>query len=345
MLNKKGKDIVCVGTYFDNGKKLGITEDLLIFLNKHKKGLNFDILLVSRSPVPERLQKHVDFLLFDKSNDILIYEGNSSANTVYDTRDGFLVYTSFENVKNTVIPAIYNFIHGLNYSKYMGYDNIHFMEYDMNPCDKILNEIKDNSKILKNREVDYILYSDKVDSMVGGFFSTTLRDNKVELFGEYNPDKFEEITNERIDKDYISATCEKIFLGEIIKSKCNIVYKDYNKIKLFHNIINHKSKIIVSFYFDDINKSYGVFVANTSDGDLFGLSLEVLYKNEKILTIDNFDLKVGWWIDRPNLIKNIEISDESTVLCNINEKRFANYTFDSYEKFKSFFKKNKKVLK
>jgi hypothetical protein len=345
MLNKKGKDIVCVGTYFDNGKKLGITEDLLIFLNKHKEKLNFDILLVSRSYVPERLQKHIDFLIFDKSNDILIHEGNSSANTVYDTRDGFVVYTSFENVKNTIIPAIYNFIHGLNYSKYMGYDNIHFMEYDMNPCDEILTEIKDNSEILKNREVDYVLYTNEIDSMVGGFFSTSLKDNKVKLFGEYNPDKFIEITNERINKDYISATCEKITLGEILKSKCNVLYKDYINIKSFHNIISHKTKIIVSFYFDEINKTYGCFVANISDEDLFDLSLELVYKNEKILTLNNFDLKVGWWIDRPNLIKKIEISDESSVICNVNEKLFANYTFDSYEKFEHFFKKNKKILK
>jgi len=344
MLNKKGKDIVCIGTYFDNGKKLGITEDLLIFLNKHKEKLNFDILLVSRSYVPERLQKHVDFLLFDKSNDILIHEGNSTANTVYDTNFGFLIYTSFENVKNTVIPAIYNFIHGLNYSKYMGYDNIHFMEYDMNPCDKILNEIKDNSEILKTGNVDYVLYTDNIDSMVGGFFSTTLKNNKVKLFGGYNPDKFLEITNERIGKDFISATCEKIFLGEIIKEKCNVVYKNYNIIKSFHNIVTHNSKFIVSFYFDEDKKTYGGFVANTSDENLFGLSLELLYKNKKILIIDNFDLNVGCWIDEPNLIKNIEISDESNVVCNINGKLYANYTFDCYNKFESFFKKNKKVL-
>jgi hypothetical protein len=344
MLNKNGKDIVCVGAYCDNEKKINMVEKLLIFLNENKERLNFDILLVSRTHVPKKIQEYVDFLIFDKSNHLLKYDGYSPANTVFDNYHGCVVYSSFENTNTTIIPATYNFIHGLNYSKYMGYDSMHYMEYDKIPCEKLLNEIDDNSKILKNDNIDYVLYYNDIDSINGSMHSTSLRQSKVELFNVYNPEKLIEIANERLLQVGLSASSEKIFLGLIKDSGCNIFYKNFDILKTFTDLITHKSKIMVSFYYDENYENYGCFIANISDEDLTSLSLELLYKNEKILIIDNFDLKSLCWMDQNNVIKNIEIGDDSTIVCNINGKLYANYTFDTYKKYEFFFKTNKKVV-
>jgi len=344
MLNKKGKDIVCVGAYCDNEKKINMVENLLSFLNENKERLKFDILLVSRTHVSKKIQEYVDFLIFDKSNDLLKYEGYSTANTVFDTLDGVTVYSSFENTNTTIIPAMYNFVHGLNHSKYMGYDNMHYIEYDMIPCKELLNEIKDNCRVLGNNDIDYVLYSDTLDSIDGSFLSTSLRENKIELFKQYNPEKLVEITNERMFNSDLSATAEKIVLSLIKNSNCNIFYKNFDVIKLFSNLVTHKSDLMVSFYFDKNYQNYGCFIANISDKDLTNISLELLYKNKIILNIKNINLKSSWWYDQNNVLKDIEIGDDSTIVCNINGKLYANYTFDDYSKFESFFKKNKKVL-
>ena len=66
--------------------------------------------------------------------------------------------------------------------------------------------------------------------------------------------------------------------------------------------------------------------------------------DKQILIIDNFDLKTLCWMDQNNVIKNIEIGDDSTIVCNINGKLYANHTFDTYKKYEFFFKTNKKVV-
>lgn len=343
MKNLNNKNIVCVGSYFDNEIKLSMTENILEFLFKNKEKMNTDIMLVSKSVVPERLFKYVDYLVYDKKNDLIKSFGRSPATTLYDTKCGYKISSNFENTINTTIPALNIFISGHINSVYLGYKNMHFLEYDMEISEEIVSQFIDNNNLLENKNIDFIIYSDVKDSMVGGFFSLSLKNDKNNFFKKYDPNFLIEEINKRMDNNITSATCEKIVLNYINKTTDKVYVKNYNEIKHFHNKILHKTKLISTLYYDKSKNTYGIFIGNISN-EFIKIETFKCYLNEKnILDVKGVNLDVNGWYEYYDVISDLPLSDDFELIFKINGDVFANYKFDSKDSVIKFFEHNKKI--
>lgn len=343
MKNLVNKNIICVGTYFNNELKLNITENILEFLFNNKEKINADIMLISKSVVPEKLFKYVDYLIYDKKNELIKTYGESVATTIYDTKYGYKILSNFENTVNTTIPALNIFNSGLVNSLYLGYNNMHFVEYDVEPSKDIIEQLIDNNKILNDDDIDFIIYSDEKDEMVGGFFSLSLNNKEMDFFNKYDPEGIVKEINQRMNNTNMSATCEKIVLYHIQKYTKKIHTKKYQEIKHFHNKVSHKTKILSTLYYDEINNTYGIFIANISTDNIVIKTFECFLNKNKIFHKEGINLNVNDWAEYYNVIKEIPLNEECELIFKINDSVFANYKFDSKESITKFFKKNKKI--
>ena len=343
MKNLSNKNIICVGTYFNNKTKLNMTEKTLEFLFKNKNKLNSDIMLVSKSIVPEKLFKYIDYLVYDKKNELIESFGVSSAITEYDTKFGYKIYSNFENTINTTIPALNIFISGLINGLYLGYKNMHFIEYDVTPSDNIINQLINNNKLLDDKSVEFVIYSDKPDSMVGGFFSVSLNHDKSDFFKKYDPNNLLNELNKRLNSENLSATCEKIILHNINKTPNKVLIKSYDEIKDFYGKITHKTKIISTMFYDNRRETYGVFIGNISNEDIQIKRFECLLNERKILDVRNINLNLNDWLEYYDIILNESLIHGNELIFKIDDKIFANYKFNNKDDFMNFFKKNKKL--
>jgi hypothetical protein len=66
-MNKK--DIIIIGAYPNRSHKMEMLRECI----KRVKPLGYDIMVVSHYPIPEDIQREVDYVIYDKEN-LLIYD-------------------------------------------------------------------------------------------------------------------------------------------------------------------------------------------------------------------------------------------------------------------------------
>lgn len=133
-------------------------EDMLRNLVNNISNLNkdFDVMISSHSYVPKDICDKVDYVIYDKENNILT--GDEYRATLWvSLTDNYKIYTQYVGNQNTMLAVWKLQITAFNLAKSLGYKKVHKIEYDTIIND--LSEFKDNSKLLD--EYDTIFYGSK----------------------------------------------------------------------------------------------------------------------------------------------------------------------------------------
>lgn len=154
------KDLITVFAYCPDFERKKILQDLLSSLQNKRD--NYDIMVVSHSPISDLSVEMVDFFYYDRQNKLL---------TDFDLTNKFWFRAEILTVNTSLIwpssthLAIYRLIYyTLNFSKFMGYNKTHFIEYDIKMDDyKLIDEV--NSKL---DEYDTVMFQE--DGWVWGTY-------------------------------------------------------------------------------------------------------------------------------------------------------------------------------
>jgi len=180
-------DLIVITSYHPTLKQ----EDMLRGLVDNISNLNkdFDIMISSHSYVPKDICDKVDYVIYDKENNILT--GDEYRATLWvKLTDNYKINTQYVGNQNTMLAVWKLQITAFNLAKSLGYKKIHKIEYDTIVND--LNEFKDNSELLN--EYDTIFYSSEnlqppfnlkhISGMVESFNLSSL----IPIFQIYNED-------------------------------------------------------------------------------------------------------------------------------------------------------------
>ena len=154
------KEIILVTSYCNTKNKVEILEKLLKKLHSFGK----KIFLVTHYPIPEFLNKYLDFYFYDKDNEII--KDPKYMGTAWLNGGNFTVSTKDVVEGSTVYAVLKSIFNGLNICKINGYDIVHHLEYDS----EILSttEIDENTSLI-NSGYGAIAYRDG-DWTIGNYF-------------------------------------------------------------------------------------------------------------------------------------------------------------------------------
>ena len=146
------KDLICVTAHCPTAEKRKILHDLIISLQPIRS--DFDIMVISHTPITFDIQENVDWVIFDKDNELL-KEWKYQNQPWFSPHDGKHIQSIFFGSGNTYLTLHKQLITGYVNAKAFGYEKVHFIEYDAHFSDH--TEFYDNSKILE--EYDAVLYT------------------------------------------------------------------------------------------------------------------------------------------------------------------------------------------
>lgn len=153
------KDLLAIFAFCPDNHRKTILNDLLIQLQPLRN--NYDILVLSHSSISDLSCDLIDYFYFDSKNELL-YDFDLT-NKFWFTTDGFSINSSLVYPFSTHL-AIYSLLYySINFTKYMGYNKIHFIEYDINLTnpnliDTINNHLNDYDNVMFVRESDGWVY-------------------------------------------------------------------------------------------------------------------------------------------------------------------------------------------
>ena len=103
-------------------------EHLLRNLVKCVKNTEYDIMVVSHTPIPKDIMEDVDYFFFEKKNSLL-YNIKDKAMLVFEN-ESFIVRTSETKKYNHGLAFLRLLKAGLVNAKNLKYKKVHFFEYD-----------------------------------------------------------------------------------------------------------------------------------------------------------------------------------------------------------------------
>ena len=164
------KDLILITAYCPDDYREGLLRNLVTSLKSHDL---FDLMIVSHTPIPLDIQKKVDFVLYDKKNEILT-DWDMLNQPWFNPMNDRRIQSSFLSKKNTHLAIWRMVILGFSNAKNLGYTKVHLMEYDCEINDP--SELLDNSDQLSNyNSVVYVEDKPPIQSILfGGFQSLYL---------------------------------------------------------------------------------------------------------------------------------------------------------------------------
>ena len=317
------KDLICVTAHCPNKEKRKILHDLVMSLQPIRS--DFDIMVISHTPVTFDVQENVDWVIFDRDNELL-KDWKYQNQPWFSPHDGKHIQSIFFGTGNTYLTLHRQLITGYVNAQAFGYNKVHFIEYDAYFSD--YTEFYDNSKILN--EYDAILYTKEsklfetnLQFAIGNFHSIKISSLPQRAF-YYNREEILKELEESSEK-----TTEK--RTQVLYSENNnkIYFKDHNVITQNGNILRlvdfHKGEFemqwAVPFY--DPKTDTIDFVA-WNDASEKPCDVMVIVNNDILIKFDTLN-KFGWSIKtlgKVNNIKNIKIL--------INDKLKQNIDLNEY---------------
>jgi hypothetical protein len=278
------KDLIIIGAHCPDEERKKLLYNLVNSFQKIRE--SFDILITTHLPIPEYITEQVDYVFFDKNNE-LIYDLNYINQPWFSPNSGQHIYSTYVSGYSTYLAVYRLLIGGLGLAKTMGYTKTHYIEYDISIND--FSELQDNNILLENyNSIQYQKESKDYETNLGwgiGNFISMRVDKLDNIFLEYNKDKLLSLI-----KNNFSKTNEK-YTQEILDLNPPRLVKDYQIL---------------------IDKNIKVNLSSTSEKDKLDF-WTVPYYDSKTDTI-NF---VGW-----NQKSKIPI--DISVL--INNKEFISFT-------------------
>lgn len=324
------RDLIIVGVYCPDVERQLILNNCVESLQKGRD--KYDILICSHTIIPEYIQRKVDYVFYDKNNDILT-DLKYLNQPWFSPKDDITIKSTFIGYGSTYLAAYSILISGLGIAKNYKYRKAHFIEYDSIWND--LTPIKVNSDLLENydsvvinkkpKDYDSNLYwgqgffiSFKVGSLDDDFLFFD-RDKLLELLVN-SPSK----TNEKITDDILRRNGRKVF---------EIDYEDMVKYKNEYKISDKTEKESLSgwsvpYYNPKDNK---IYVVCWNDRYNEPLTSSFIINDEKIIKLSGIK-KFEWKIEEVGFI-----DDVYSISIMVNDKH--KHTIKFSDEFKEDFKK------
>lgn len=330
------KDLICITAHCPTEEKRKILSNLVRSLQPTRD--QFDLLVVSHTPVTFDVQENVDWVIFDKDNELLT-DWKYQNQPWFSPHDGKHIQSIFFGVGNTYLTLHKQLIAGYGHARTFGYEKVHFIEYDAYFEDH--TEFYDNSRILD--EYDAVLYTKKdqlfeinLQFGIGNFHSVKISTLSERAF-RYNREEILKELEESSEK-----TTEKRTQVLYSENGNKIFFKDHNVISQNGNILR-----IIDFHKGDFEMQWAVpFYDHKTDNIDFIVwndasekpcNIIVIVNNNKILKFENLK-KFEWSINtlgKPQEISNIKILINDKLKNNItlNEKNIEMFKLTNFVKY------------
>lgn len=287
---------------------------------------NYDIMVVSHTPIPIDIQKKVKFYLYDSKNEILT-DWDLLNRPWFSPINHRKIHSSFLSKKNTILAMWRMMILGFSLAKNLGYTKVHQIEYDCNIIDD--SQIIENSRLLG--EYDSVVYFDNQENiekiMFGSFQSYylpklddilfNLDENKIKNFIRTSDTKSPEVLLHRI-----------LSKGKIFEKNRDILEINGNKFGIYDGQVdNNLNSWSVPFYDEKDNHVYFI-VWNTKIHE--GIEHQIVINKTKIINIDNTQLNNWRMIDLGC------IDDIQDILVIENQKIRDSFTLKNKEEIELF---------
>lgn len=162
------KDLILITAYCPDDYRENILRDLTNSLYKFRE--SYDVFIVSHTPIPNDIQKKVNYCFYDSKNEILT-DWDLLNQPWFKPNNQSVIQSSFLSKKNTHLAIWRMMILGFSNAKNMGYNKVHHIEYDCHINN--IDEFNENSKLLD--EYDSVIYIDRkedVDDILFGSFQS-----------------------------------------------------------------------------------------------------------------------------------------------------------------------------
>lgn len=327
-LNKM-KELILVGAYCPDDEREKLLNECIDSLQKCRN--DYDILICSHTEIPTYITKKVDYVFYDKNND-LITDLKYLNQPWFSPIDGMTILSTYIGENSTYLAVYRLVISGLGFAKIFNYKKVHYIEYDTIMND--LSELYDNSKLLD--EYDNVViqkeqrdYEENIAWPMGNFMSFKV-DSINELLTIYDKEKLLKILF-----DSNSKTNEKI-TNDIMKMNNNTIFiKNYDEIKLKDiqfALSNNTSKETMNYwtvpYYDTKDDKVSLIVWNNKDE--IPITVNFIINNDRIITfkdVKKFEWKLGD-------IGDINDIDSIITLVNGTKKNEIKFDNDLREIFK-----------
>lgn len=332
------KDLICITAHCPTTEKRKILLDLVLSLQPIRK--DFDLMVISHTPVTFDVQENVDWVIFDRENELL-KEWIHQNQPWFSPHEGKHIQSIFFGTGNTYLTLHRQLITGYIHAKGFNYKKAHFIEYDA--LFKEYTEFYDNSKILD--EYDAVLYTKKDELFeinlqfgIGNFHSVKIDSlpnrafnfNRDEILKEI--EKSEEKTTEKRTQVLYSENGNKV------------KFKDHNLITKNGNILRiidfHKGEFEMQWavpYYDNKTDTIDFVVWNEASDK--PCDIVVIINDNEIIKYEQLK-KFEWSIRTLGNVENIKnikiiINDKlknSITLNNDNIEMFKKTNFVRYDK-------------
>jgi hypothetical protein len=324
------KELILVGTYCPDDEREQLLNECINSLQGCRK--DYDILICSHTEIPSYISKKVDYVFYDKNND-LITDLKYLNQPWFSPFNGMTILSTYIGENSTYLAVYRLLISGLGFAKMFKYKKVHYVEYDTIMND--LSELYDNSRLLD--EYDNVViqkeqrdYEENIAWPIGNFMSFKV-DSINELFITYDKEKLLEIL-----LNSPSKTNEKI-TNDIMKLNGNTIYvKDYDKIKskdiqfaLSRNTSRETMNYWTVPFYNIKEDKVSVIVWNNKDEE--PINVNFIVNNDRMITFNNVN-KFEWRIGDIGNIKDIQ-----SILILVNNKIKTNIMLNNENK--EWFKK------
>lgn len=143
------KELILITSHAPSNEK----QELLRNLVNDTKDKGYDVMVSTHVFVPKDIVDSVDFIIYEKNNRLLT-DLKHKKNMNFWSFDGKLKVKTTETFKfNHGFAMIKLLVNGLSYAKQLGYEKVHFFEYDTKINSFV--EIQNNSELLEEYNVIY----------------------------------------------------------------------------------------------------------------------------------------------------------------------------------------------
>ena len=307
------KDLILITAHCPTEEKRKILLDLVTGLQPIRK--DFDLMVVSHTPVTFDVQERVDWAIYDKDNELL-KDWRHQNQPWFSPAEGKRIQSIFFGSGNTYLTLHKQLITGYAMARSFGYEKIQCIEYDAYFCD--FTEFYENTKALD--EYDAVLYK-KTDGWgeinlqfgIGNFHAVRISSLSERAF------KFDREEILREIEDSAERTTEKRTQDLYSENSNKILVKDHELLMQNGNILRlidfHKGEFEMQWavpFYDPMSDCVEFIVWNEASDS--PANVLVIINDHDIISFNNME-KFTWQIRTIGKIEDI-----NTVTTLINGK-------------------------
>ena len=181
------KDLIVISAYCPTQSKEIKLEALVDKIQSLRE--NFDILVVSHSPLDKKIQEKIEHFYYDSYNEIL--HDFDLCYVAWFENQHFMIETPFVYNMTTAVAITRQIRYSINFANFWGYKKIHYMEYDfIYPGDDFIIQ---NNKYLDNYDTVMVNHPLKDGPMASSVYFSFITRGLEEDSKEFNRDAFLDI--------------------------------------------------------------------------------------------------------------------------------------------------------